>query len=311
MQPTRSKKEWEEEFKNTYICILKRVKSYDDLILENEDNLNAFKSEHTLDNNSIEFLPAYFNFIECFLAQDKKKLSEVKKYLIVGLTNLLNASKKGDDKGAGERSSNEYEQEEVNRKLLQSRLDLLFGRFNLKSDAPPEQTIDKLTSSIITYSEIYGPESVGLTPQYFYLAEYFLVTMFKDQNKEQNKKIIVKKIYSKIAELWRQYFANKTNPLFMKISDKDKELILAIGETYVKLISNKIATEFPRNSESELDLKFKMIKVVILKRNNSELHQQALNNVLDQQKKIESQILDKEFFNDMNEFMTADNGVVQ
>ena len=305
MQPTRTKKEWEEEFKKIYICILKRLKSYDDLILENEENLNAFKSEHTLDNNSIEFLPAYFNFIECFLAQDKKKLSEVKKYLIVGLTNLLNASKKGDDKGTAYHGGNEYEdQEEVNRKLLQSRLDLLFGRFNLKSDAPPEQTIDKLTSSIITYSEIYGPESVGLTPQYFYLAEYFLVTMFKDQNKEQNKKIIVKKIYSKIAELWRQYFAEKVNPLFLQ--NEDEPLLLAIGETYVKLINNKIATEFPRNSESELDLKFKMIKVVILKKTKSDLYQQAFNNVMDQQKKYEAQILDKEFFEDMNEFMKND-----
>ena len=261
MQPTKTKKEWEEEFKKTYICILKRLKSYDDLIIENEENLNAFKSEHTLDNNSIEFLPAYFNFIECFLAQDKKKLSEVKKYLIVGLTNLLNASKKGDDKNLEERKSTEYEPEEVNRKLLQSRLDLLFGRFNLKSDAPPEQTIDKLNSSIIIYSEIYGPENVGLTPQYFYLAEYFLVTIFKDQNKELNKKIIVKKIYSKIAELWRQYFGDVVNPLFLY--NDDTPLLLAIGETYVKLISNKIATEFPRNSEIELDLKFKMIKVVI------------------------------------------------
>ena len=304
MQPTRTKKEWEEEFKKTYICILKRLKSYDDLIIENEENLNAFKSEHTLDNNSIEFLPAYFNFIECFLAQDKKKLSEVKKYLIVGLTNLLNASKKGDDKNLEDRKSNEYEPEEVNRKLLQSRLDLLFGRFNLKSDAPPEQTIDKLNSSIIIYSEIYGPENVGLTPQYFYLAEYFLVTVFKDQNKEMNKKIIVKKIYSKIAELWRQYFADVVNPLFLY--NDDTPLLLAIGETYVKLISNKIATEFPRNSESELDLKFKMIKVVILKKTKSDLYQQALNNVLDQQKKVESKILDKEYFEDMNEFMKND-----
>ena len=304
MQPTRTKKEWEEEFKKTYICILKRLKSYDDLIIENEENLNAFKSEHTLDNNSIEFLPAYFNFIECFLAQDKKKLSEVKKYLIVGLTNLLNASKKGDDKNLEERKSTEYEPEEVNRKLLQSRLDLLFGRFNLKSDAPPEQTIDKLNSSIIIYSEIYGPENVGLTPQYFYLAEYFLVTVFKDQNKETNKKIIVKKIYSKIAELWRQYFADVVNPLFLY--NDDTPLLLAIGETYVKLISNKIATEFPRNSESELDLKFKMIKVVILKKTKSDLYQQALNNVLDQQKKVESQILDKEYFEDMNLFMKND-----
>lgn len=304
MQPTRTKKEWEEEFKKTYICILKRLKSYDDLILENEENLNAFKSEHTLDNNSIEFLPAYFNFIECFLAQDKKKLSEVKKYLIVGLTNLLNASKKGDEKNLGERGANEYDIEEVNRKLLQSRLDLLFGRFNLKSDAPPEQTIDKLTSSIITYSEIYGPENVGLTPQYFYLAEYFLATVFKDQNKEANKRTIVKKIYSKIAELWRQYFADIVNPLFLY--NDDAPLLLAIGETYVKLISNKIATEFPRNSESELDLKFRMIKVVILKRTKSDLYQQAYNNVLDLQKKVESQILDKEYFDDMNEFMKND-----
>ena len=304
MQPTRNKKEWEEEFKKTYICILKRLKSYDDLILENEENLNAFKSEHTLDNNSIEFLPAYFNFIECFLAQDKKKLSEVKKYLIVGLTNLLNASKKGDEKNLGERGANDYDPEEVNRKLLQSRLDLLFGRFNLKSDAPPEQTIDKLTSSIITYSEIYGPENVGLTPQYFYLAEYFLATVFKDQNKEANKRTIVKKIYSKIAELWRQYFADVVNPLFLY--NDDAPLLLAIGETYVKLISNKIATEFPRNSESELDLKFRMIKVVILKRTKSDLYQQAFNNVLDLQKKVESQILDKEYFDDMNEFMKND-----
>jgi hypothetical protein len=283
---------------------LKRLKSYDDLILENEENLNAFKSEHTLDNNSIEFLPAYFNFIECFLAQDKKKLSEVKKYLIVGLTNLLNASKKGDEKNLGERGANEYDIEEVNRKLLQSRLDLLFGRFNLKSDAPPEQTIDKLTSSIITYSEIYGPENVGLTPQYFYLAEYFLATVFKDQTKEANKRTIVKKIYSKIAELWRQYFADIVNPLFLY--NDDAPLLLAIGETYVKLISNKIATEFPRNSESELDLKFRMIKVVILKRTKSDLYQQAYNNVIDLQKKIESQILDKEYFDDMNEFMKND-----
>ena len=303
MQPTRTKKEWEEEFKKPYILIL-QTKKYDELIMQNEENLNAFKSEHTLDNNSIEFLPAYFNFIECFLAQDKKKLSEVKKYLIVGLTNLLNASKKGDDKNLEERKLNEYDAEEVNRKLLQSRLDLLFGRFNLKSDAPPEQTIDKLTSSIIIYSEIYGPENVGLTPQYFYLAEYFLATVFKDQNKEMNKKIIVKKIYSKIAELWRQYFADVVNPLFLY--NDDTPLLLAIGETYVKLISNKIATEFPRNSESELDLKFRMIKVVILKKIKSDLYQQALNNVLDQQKKVESQILDKEFFEDMSVFMRND-----
>ena len=72
MQPSKTKKEWEQEFKSIYIDILKKNNSYDDLITLNENGLNQFKSEYTIDNNSIEFLPAYFNFIECFLAQSEK-----------------------------------------------------------------------------------------------------------------------------------------------------------------------------------------------------------------------------------------------
>ena len=71
MQPTKTKKEWEIEFKKIYIQILKKQISFDELIVQNEMLLNQFKSEYTIDNNSIEFLPAYFNFIECFLAQNK------------------------------------------------------------------------------------------------------------------------------------------------------------------------------------------------------------------------------------------------
>ena len=66
MQPSKTKKEWEQEFKTIYIDILKKNNSYEDLIALNETGLNQFKSEYTIDNNSIEFLPAYFNFIECF-----------------------------------------------------------------------------------------------------------------------------------------------------------------------------------------------------------------------------------------------------
>ena len=43
-----------------------------------------------------------------------------------------------------------------------------------------------------------------------------------------------------------------------------------------------------------------------MKKTKSDLYQQALNNVLDQQKKVESQILDKEYFEDMNLFMKND-----
>lgn len=282
-----------------YIDILKKVKSYDELAAINEDCLNQFKSEYTIDNNSIEFLPAYFNFIECFLAQNDK-IGEVKKYLIVGLTNLLNASKKKDEKNVyhQDMSSNEYDEEEVNKKLLQSRLDLLFARFNLLTRSP--DAIDKLTSSIITYSEIYGPESVGLTPQYYYLADYFLDMGMGDDKIEKKRKTVVKNIYLKIADIWKQYFVGMVNPLFL--TNDDQDLILAIGETYVKLISNRIGSTF-RDTEVELELKYKMIKVIILKRTNSDIYEKALENVLEFQKNIEDKILDKEFIEEMNEEM--------
>ena len=121
-------------------------------------------------------------------------------------------------------SSNEYDEEEVNKKLLQSRLDLLFARFNLLTRSP--DAIDKLTSSIITYSEIYGPESVGLTPQYYYLADYFLDMGMGDDKMEKKRKTVVKNIYLKIADIWKQYFVGMVNPLFL--TNDDQDLILAI-----------------------------------------------------------------------------------
>ena len=189
--------------------------------------------------------------------------------------------------------------EEVNKKLLQSRLDLLFARFNILTRAPNE-AIEKLTSSIITYSEIYGPESVGLTPQYYYLADYFLDMGMGDDKKEKRRKIVVKNIYLKIADMWKMYFLGMVNPLFL--SNDDQDLILAIGETYVKLIANRIGSTF-RDSETELELKFKMIKVIILKRTNSDIYEKALENVLDLKKKIEDKIIDKEYIEEMAEEM--------
>ena len=187
---------------------------------------------------------------------------------------------------------NEYDEEEVNKKLLQSRLDLLFARFNILTRAPNE-AIEKLTSSIITYSEIYGPESVGLTPQYYYLADYFLDIGLGDEKKEKKRKVVVKNI-------WKQYFLGAENPLFL--SNDDQDLILAIGETYVKLITNRIGSTF-RESESELELKFKMIKVVILKRTNSDIYEKALENVIEFKKKIEDKIIDKEYIEEMSQEM--------
>ena len=100
--------------------------------------------------------------------------------------------------------------------------------------------------------------------------------------------------------MWKQYFLGAENPLFL--SNDDQDLILAIGETYVKLITNRIGSTF-RESESELELKFKMIKVVILKRTNSDIYEKALENVIEFKKKIEDKIIDKEYIEEMSQEM--------
>lgn len=121
-----------------------------------------------------------------------------------------------------------------------------------------------------------------------------------DDKKEKRRKIVVKNIYLKIADMWKMYFLGMVNPLFL--SNDDQDLILAIGETYVKLIANRIGSTF-RDSETELELKFKMIKVIILKRTNSDIYEKALENVLDLKKKIEDKIIDKEYIEEMEEEM--------
>ena len=141
---------------------------------------------------------------------------------------------------------------------------------------------------------------MGLTPQYYYLADYFLDMGMGDDKKEKRRKIVVKNIYLKIADMWKMYFLGMVNPLFL--SNDDQDLILAIGETYVKLIANRIGSTF-RDSETELELKFKMIKVIILKRTNSDIYEKALENVLDLKKKIEDKIIDKEYIEEMAEEM--------
>jgi hypothetical protein len=171
--------------------------------------LTAFKANFPLDNKSIEFLPVYFNFIEFYLKKDKEKLSEVKKYLIVGLSNLLFSTKKRDD-DSNEPELDEDEDVKREKRNLRSRMDFLFARYNLLIKKYDE-AIDKLTASIITYSEIYGPESVGLTAHYFYLSNYFADVMEKDS---EERDVIIINIYLKITEIWKKYFLGEKNELF-------------------------------------------------------------------------------------------------
>ena len=146
------------------------------------------------------------------------KLAEVKKYLIVGLSNLLISSKKSEESKKSDESKKDdtemHRYDEENKKnILKSRLDLLFARFNLITEKYPD-AIDKLTSSIIAYSEIYGPESVGLTQHYYYLANYFYEKKFEHNEKQEKREVIIKNIYLKMADIWRRYFMGEKNPLF-------------------------------------------------------------------------------------------------
>jgi hypothetical protein len=189
-----------------------------EILTENLETQTLFQQDFTLDNKSIEFLPAFFNFIECYL--EIQNITEVKKYLIVGLSNLMFANKK---EGGGEGDGTEFEDDEHSAKLkkkLRSRLDLLFSRFHLiNTNKKWDESIDKLSNSIILYSEIYGPESVGLTPHYFFLANYFIdrQDLPDSISKQEKKEVIVKNIYHKIAEIWKKFFLDEKNELFESI----------------------------------------------------------------------------------------------
>jgi hypothetical protein len=122
----------------------------------------------------------------------KANLQEVKNYLMVGLSNLRLYDKKETDK-------DEYDEDEKEKNRLTSRLQLLFARYNLVN-RHYQEACDKLSSSIIQFSELYGPENIGLTIYYYYLATYF------DEVLDENKFGTLKGIISRIAEIWKKYF---------------------------------------------------------------------------------------------------------
>jgi hypothetical protein len=165
-----------------------------------------------LDNKSIDFLPGFFNYIECHL--EKRSIPDVKKYLIVGLSNLMFSNKKSDESKEEDAIDVEEDEEIIKeKKNLRSRLDLLFARFNL-AIKKFDESIEKLTNSIILYSEIFGPESVGLTPHYYYLANYFAEKPFDHNESQEQREIIIRNIYLKISDIWRKQFLGEKNENF-------------------------------------------------------------------------------------------------
>lgn len=168
-----------------------------------------------------------------------------------------------------------------------------------------ESAIGKLQNSIISYSEIYGPESVGLTPQYYFLGEYFTNMSRELEGEEKEEKlIIVKQIYLKIADLWKSFFSNY-NPQ----PDQNLSLLLAIGKYYIKKIENKIErTEFFGKNEKELNLKYKLIFAAIFK--STEEDGKGHNPYSDKIEKIKEElkenIIDQAFVEEMEMIIKED-----
>ena len=125
---------------------------------------------------------------------------------------MLFSTKKRDD-DSNDPDLDEDEDVKRQKNYLRSRMDFLFARYNLLTKKYDE-AIDKLTASIIAYSEIYGPESVGLTAHYFYLANYFSEIIDKDA---EERDVIIMNIYLKITEIWKKYFLGDKNELFESI----------------------------------------------------------------------------------------------
>ncbi len=190
-----------------YIDFLKEDKPTEKVIEENQNLLVDFQKEYPVHKDT-DLFPAFFNFIECYLKLGEKQ--EVKKYLIVGLSKLLFVSKK--DSVKEENLDYEDDESKYLTNKLRSKLDLLFARFNIDTENLSE-AISKLSNSIILYSEIFGPEEIGLTQNYYYLAKYFSAKK-DDEESEEERDIIIKNIFLKIADIWKKYFLREFNDLF-------------------------------------------------------------------------------------------------
>jgi len=171
-----------------------------------------YQKEHPVHKDT-DLFPAFFNFIEFYLNLPDS-LEEVKRYLIVGLSKLLFANKKEIIK----EENFQYEEFEDTKKTcdkLKSQLDFLFARFHLANDNKNyDEAISKLSNSIIMYSEIYGPESIGLTPNYYYLANYFAEKPLEDYETQDTRDVIIRNIYNKIANIWKFFFLGEVNEMF-------------------------------------------------------------------------------------------------
>ena len=184
-----------------------------EIIEANQATLTQFQKDIVMDSNSIHILPAYFNFIECYLATNSEP--EIKKYLTVALSNLSFSNKKKDENK--ELETQEDIEEEIllskDKQEKTSKIDLLFGQYLLNT-SKFKQAKEKIINSILLYSEIYGPESIGLTPNYYYLASCFLNENAKNQESYPDSEVIAKNMYLKIADCWKKFFLGEKHDMF-------------------------------------------------------------------------------------------------
>ena len=84
------------------------------------------------------------------------------------------------------------------------------------------------------------------------------------------------------------------------LANVDTNLNLIVGEYYVKKILAKCRANF--SSDKELELKFKIVRVLILKELGSDLYKETLNQVL----KLRDlyKISDEYFLQELNEKLT-------
>jgi hypothetical protein len=221
----------------------------------------------------------------------KTNIQEVKKYLIVGLSNIMFSNKKETE--SVDDNDDEYSFQKDN---IKSRLDLLFARYNLVIKKFDE-ACDKLTNSIISYGELYGPESIGLTINYYNLAIYF-----DEAFPEKDRTDVIRGIIIRIAEIWKKHFLGESfegfnGKIVYNIEQSDKELLLLEGEYYVRKILSMIRKRL--NDDKDLVLKFKIIRFLILKEMNSTVYKEVLSQVI--KLRDSCNVVDKAFLDDLND----------
>ena len=167
--------------------------------------MNNQISSKTLNEKSVELLPAYFILAEANIGMGGTKLKKAEEFLIAANWNLLKSNQNDDQKGGSEET--QVTKEELDRYTAD--LNITFGRLFMAQSRKDGhvKALEKLTQGIYMQCMEHGPESVLVCRSYFYLGQ-----AFQQIGQSPNAKAF----FSKIVQIWMNFIIENELTIHME-----------------------------------------------------------------------------------------------